>query len=200
MNMNMPSFAGKVSPTATNMIRMDHTHVMGTFHQYETDSSPRTRQSLANTICLALEIHAQIEEEIFYPALKALDSSNPAIQKAVPEHNEMKRLIAKLRGMRPTEAGYDDTLFELMRDVMHHVADEETILLPEAERLMGDRLGDLGAQMLKRRVELAAPRGGEIATNMLRGMPKSTMMLAAGALMAGTYLMKRNGNHTRHDA
>ena len=197
MNMNMHSFAGKVSPTATNMIRMDHTHVMGTLHQYETDSSPRTRQSLANTICLALEIHAQIEEEIFYPALKALDSSNPAIQKAVPEHNEMKRLIAKLRGMQPTESGYDDTLFELMRDVMHHVADEETILLPEAERLMADRLGDLGAQMLKRKLELTAPRGGEIAGNMLKGMPRSTMMLAAGALMAGTYLMKRNGNHPR---
>jgi hemerythrin superfamily protein len=200
VNMNMPSIAGKLSPTATNMIRMDHTHTMATFHQYEIDSSPRTKQGLVNTICLALEIHAQLEEEIFYPALRAMDSSNPAIQKAVPEHNEMKRLIAKLRGMRPTEAGYDDTLFELMRDVMHHVADEETILLPEAERLMGDRLGDLGAQMLKRRVELAAPRGGEIATNMLRGMPKSTMMLAAGALMAGTYLLKRNGNHTRHDA
>jgi iron-sulfur cluster repair protein YtfE (RIC family) len=198
--MNMPSIAGKLSPTATNMIRMDHTHVMATFHQYEIDSSPRTKQGLVNTICLALEIHAQLEEEIFYPALRAMDSSNPAIQKSVPEHNEMKRLIAKLRGMRPTEAGYDDTLFELIRDVMHHVADEETILLPEAERLMGDRLGDLGAQMLKRRLELAAPRGGEIATNMLRGMPKSTMMLAAGALMAGTYLMKRNGNHTRHDA
>ena len=198
--MNMPSIAGKLSPTATNMIRMDHTHTMATFHQYDIDSSPRTKQGLVNTICLALEIHAQLEEEIFYPALRAMDSSNPAIQKAVPEHNEMKRLIAKLRGMRPTEAGYDDTLFELMRDVMHHVADEETILLPEAERLMGDRLGDLGAQMLKRRVELAAPRGGEIATNMLRGMPKSTMMLAAGALMAGTYLMKRNGNHTRNDA
>jgi len=200
MNMNMPSIAGKLSPTATNMIRMDHTHVLAAFHQYELDSSPRTRQGLVNSICLALEIHAQLEEEIFYPALRAMDSSNPAIQKSVPEHNEMKRLIAKLRGMQPTEAGYDDTLFELMRDVMHHVADEETILLPEAERLMGDRLGDLGAQMMKRRLELSAPRSGEIATNLLRGMPKSTMMLAAGALMAGTYLMKRNGNQSRHNS
>lgn len=197
MNLNLHSLAGKVSPTITNMIRMDHTHVMATFHQYELDSSPRTRQGLANTICVALEIHAQLEEEIFYPAMKALDGGNPAIQKAVPEHNEMKRLIAKLRGMQPAEAGYDDTLFELMRDVMHHVADEETIILPEAERLMADRLGDLGAQMLKRRLELAAPRGGEIAGNMLKGMPRSSMMLAAGALMAGTYLMKRNGNQSR---
>ena len=197
--MDLPSFAGKLAPTATNTIRMDHAHVMATFHQYEIDASPRSRQGLANTICLALEIHAQLEEEIFYPALRAVDSANPAILKAVPEHNEMKRLIARLRSMQPTEAGYDDTLFELMRDVMHHVADEETILLPEAERLLADRLGDLGAQMLKRRVELAVPHGGEIAGNMLRGLPKSTMVLAAGALMAGTYLIKRNGNQHRRD-
>jgi hypothetical protein len=53
--------------------------------------------------------------------------------------------------------------------------------------------------MLKRRIELSAPHGGEIAGNMLRGMPKSTMMLAAGALMAGTYLMKRNSNQHRNN-
>jgi iron-sulfur cluster repair protein YtfE (RIC family) len=196
--MHMPSFAGKLAPTVTNIIRLDHTHVMSTFHHYEIDASPRSRQGLVNAICLALEIHAQLEEEIFYPALRATDSANPAILKALPEHNEMKRLIARLRGMQPTEAGYDDTLFELMRHVMHHVADEETILLPDAECLMAGRLGDLGAQMLKRRIELSAPHGGEIAGNMLRSMPKSTMMLAAGALMAGTYLMKRNGNQHRN--
>ncbi len=69
--MDVPSFASKLAPTATNMIRMEHTHVMSTFHQYETDASPRAREGLVNTICLALEIHAQLEEEIFYPALRA---------------------------------------------------------------------------------------------------------------------------------
>jgi len=194
----MQSITGKLSPTATNMIRMDHTHVLATWHQYEIDSNPNTKQALVNTACLALEIHAQLEEEIFYPALKALDSSNPAIQKSVPEHDEMRRLISKLRSMQPTDASYDDTFFELMRDVLHHVADEETILLPEAERLMSDRLGDLGAQMLKRRLELSAPRTGEIATNLIRGLPASSLMLAAGAVLAGTYLVKRGGNHSRN--
>jgi hypothetical protein len=78
------------------------------------------------------------------------------------------------------------------------VADEETILLPEAERLLGERQGELGAQWMKRRVELAAPRTGEIATNLIRGLPASSLMLAAGAVLAGTYLMKRNGH--RHHA
>jgi hemerythrin superfamily protein len=189
----MQSIAAKLSPSIVNLIRMDHTHVLATWHQYDVDTSPGTKQALVNTACLALEIHAQMEEEIFYPAMRALDSSNPAIQKSVPEHDEMRRLITKLRGMQPTDAGYDDTFFELMRDVLHHVADEETILLPEAERLMGDRLGELGATWMKRRVELAAPRTGEIATNLIRGMPASSLMLAAGAVLAGTYLMKRNG-------
>jgi hypothetical protein len=79
----------------------------------------------------------------------------------------------------------------LMRDVLHHVADEETTLLPDAERLLGDRLGELGAQMTKRRLELAAPRAGEIAVNTVRGMPASSMLVAAGALIAGTYIVKR---------
>ena len=48
-------------PTITNMIRADHTHVLATFHQYEIDTSPGTKKALVNTICLALEIHAQLE-------------------------------------------------------------------------------------------------------------------------------------------
>jgi hypothetical protein len=48
-------------PTVTNMIRVDHTHVLATFHQYEIDTSPGTKRALVNTICAGLEIHAQLE-------------------------------------------------------------------------------------------------------------------------------------------
>ncbi len=190
----------KLSPSITDMIRFDHSHVLVTFHQYTTTTKASVKKALAETICDALEIHATLEEEIFYPVLRRLDPSEPVIQKSEPEHDKMRRMIAELRATRAADSRHDTILHELMRDVMHHVADEETILLPEAERLMADRLGDLGAKMLKRKLELAAPRGGEIAGNMLKGMPKSTMMLAAGALMAGTYLMKRNGNQSRDNS
>lgn len=181
-----------VVPTATNMIRMDHTHVMATFHQYEMDSSPGTKEALVNTICLALEIHAQLEEEFFYPAMQQFAADTPTVEKSVPEHDEMRRLIGKLRGMQATDAQYDQTVMELMRDVMHHVADEETTLLPDAERLLGsDRLSDIGARMTKRRFELTAPRAGEIAVNTMRGLPTTTMLVAAGALLAGTYAAKK---------
>jgi hemerythrin superfamily protein len=173
------------------MIRMDHTHVLTTFHQYEIDASPQTKQALVNTACLSLEIHAQLEEEIFYPAMRQFAADSPAVQKSLPEHNEMRRLIAQLRAMEPTDATYDQTFMELMRDVMHHVADEETTLLPDAERLMPQRLGELGAQMTKRRLQLAAPRAGEIAVNTVRGMPATSMLVAAGAVLAGTYIARR---------
>lgn len=187
----MNTFTSKLSPSITSMIRMDHTHVLASFHQYEADTQPKTKQALVNTICLALEIHAQLEEEIFYPAMQAADADNAILKKSVPEHDQMRQLITQLRAMEPTEAGYDSTFMQLMRDVMHHVADEETNLLPAAEHLLADRLNELGAQMTKRRLQIAAPHAGEIAMNTMRTMPASSMVMAAGALLAGSYLVKR---------
>ena len=93
--------------------------------------------------------------------------------------------------MKPNDPAYDETFMQLMRDVMHHVADEETSLLPDAERVLADRLGELGAEMTKRRMQLMAPRTGEFAANAMRGFPTSSMLVAAGAVLAGTYFAKR---------
>jgi iron-sulfur cluster repair protein YtfE (RIC family) len=171
----------KLSPTATNMIRMDHAHVLAAFHQYEAETLPQTKKALVNTVSVALEIHAQLEEEIFYPALRRVVTDPVVIDKSVPEHDEMRRLIAKLREMEPS-ADYDRTFMELMRDVMHHVADEETVLLPAAERMIAGDLGELGAKMTRRRLELSAPRAGEIAGNTPRALPASTMLMSVGAV------------------
>lgn len=183
--------ANTLSPTITNMIRMDHTAVLETFHQYEIDTNPQTKKALVNTACLALEIHAQLEEEIFYPAMRVVATDSSVVDKSVPEHNEMRRLIALLRSMDASNPSFDETFMDLMRIVMHHVADEETILLPQAERLLAHRLGELGTEMTKRRVQLTAPHAGELAVNTMRGFPASSMLMAAGAVIAGTYLAKR---------
>lgn len=186
----------KVSPLATNMIRMDHTHVLATFHRYRTDSPANVKRGLVNTICIALEVHAQLEEEIFYPAVRAV-SDNEIIRKSVPEHNEMRRLIAALRAMEPTDPGFDDTFMELMRDVIHHVADEETIILPEAERMLSHRLAELGAEMTQRRMQLVAPRTGEIGVNMVKGMPRATLFMGAGAVLTAFMALRhfRKGHY-----
>ena len=186
----MNTLLNRISPSVTNMIRMDHAHVLTTFHQYEADASPRVKKGLVDQVCVALEIHAQLEEEIFYPALRAVAETD-FVRKSVPEHDEMRRLVNQLRRLEPADAGYDETFYQLMNNVMHHVADEETLLLPAAERVLADQLGDLGARMTKRRLQLAAPRTGEIAGSMARSMSASAVVAGAGALLACSYLLSR---------
>ena len=175
-------------PTVTNMIRADHTHTLATFHQYEIDTSPGTKRALVDTICAGLEIHAQLEEEIFYPAMREVAGDAGVVGKSVPEHDEMRRLVARLRGMEPDDAGYDRAVMELMRDVLHHVADEETILLPDAERALKGRLEELGSAMTRRRFELVAPKSLEIAWNTVRALPASNVLMGAGALALAAML------------
>jgi len=187
----------KLSPTITDMIRFDHSHVMVTFHQYTVAQKPKVKKALAETICTALEIHATLEEEIFYPVMRQLEGADPTMLKAEPEHNEMRRIIAQLRATPATHTKHDELLHELMRDVMHHVADEETVLLPDAEsRLSPDRLSELGAEMTRRRLQLVTPQAGKIAADTAIGFSGSTAAMVlgvAGAAFAAFKLIPRKG-------
>ena len=180
--MNLQSF--RLSPRIATMIKLDHTHVLAAFHRYRTDAPHWRKTAIVNTICAALEIHAQLEEEIFYPALRAAKPTAIAIDKSVPEHNAMREHIAKLRAMDPMTPGYDDTVMELMREVIHHVADEETILLPMAEDILASELRRLGARMNTRRLQLVAGRPAEIAVNSAGAFPILALSLASLTLLA----------------
>jgi hypothetical protein len=175
----------KLSPTITDMIRFDHSHVMVTFHQYTSDKKPSIKKALAETICTAVEIHATLEEEIFYPAMRQLDPQEPVIRKSEPEHDDMRRLIATLRVTDAADPQHDKVMLELMREIIHHVADEETVLLPEAEQMLSHaRLCELGAQMTRRRLEMVTPEAGKIARNTAVGFSGSTAALVIGAASA----------------
>lgn len=190
--MNATTIVNRLSPSVTDMIRMDHAHVQSAFHRYQPEDSPRSRQAIVNTACLEIEIHAELEEEIFYPAMREVAKDNALVDKSAAEHAEMRRLVKELRVMDPMNPGYSDTFMALMREMLHHAADEETLLLPDAERLLGDRLGELGAEMTRRRLQLAAPHASEIAVNTVRAFPAMSVLLGAGALVAGTYLFRRS--------
>jgi len=194
---NTTKVLGKVSPSITKMIRTDHSHVMLTSHKFTASTSLQRKRAIVRTICLALDIHAQLEEEIFYPALREVAPDNEILAKSKPEHDEMRRRIGELRDMPPEDESYATRFCELMRDVMHHVADEEAVLLPMAERLLAERLGELGARMTQRRLQLIAPHAGEIAVNNARAMPAGTMLLA-GSLLAGAYMLGRGREYRRH--
>jgi hemerythrin superfamily protein len=180
----------RIAPSATQLVRRDHTLVLETFHRYRASASPAVRQALAQSICLALEVHTRIEEELLYPAVRAASESD-FLRRAVPEHEQMRRLIEQLRRMSPSDPDYDATFLTLMRDVMHHMADEETDFLPQAERVLRGRLGELGAQMMRRRVALMAPRGADLAFNRVRAAPGRALLLVAGLVLGGLMMGRR---------
>ena len=185
----------KLSPSITDMIRFDHSHVMVTFHQYTRDKRPSVKKALAETICDALEIHATLEEEIFYPVMRPRAADQKVMEKSEPEHMEMRRIIDELRRTDPRDTRHDELLFELMRDVQHHVADEETVLLPEAEQTLSkERLSELGSEMTRRRLQLVTPKAGKIAKNTAIGFSGSTaaiVMGVAGALFAARAITRK---------
>lgn len=195
----MNAITRRVSPDATTQIRADHTHVLAIFHRYRLDGRGRDRRALVDMACLALEVHARLEEEIFYPAMRAAAGEDSAlVDKSVPEHDRMRELIARLRSASPDDDGFDADFMALMREVMHHVADEETVLLPDAERLLGaERLDQLGAEMTKRRMALMAPRTGEVVGSAVRAAPASTTMMLAGGLLGAALLARKAFAATR---
>ncbi|MET0660235.1 MAG: hemerythrin domain-containing protein [Steroidobacteraceae bacterium] len=190
----------RIIPDITTMIRMDHSHVLALFHRFKNHTAPNKKRALVRNACLAIEVHAQLEEEIFYPALRTVISGDEVLEKSEREHNEMRLLIRELRELTngdgaPTDEAFDDKFRALIRIVMHHVADEETRLLPAAERLLSEQLSQLGVAMTKRRLELIKPHAGELAATAARSFPAGAAagaaLITAGAVAVGAMLLYR---------
>ncbi|HVC29641.1 MAG TPA: hemerythrin domain-containing protein [Steroidobacteraceae bacterium] len=183
----------RVTPDITRMIRLDHAHVLAAFRRYRSRLPEARRRAVVENACLAIEVHAQLEEEIFYPAMRHIAAAGEILGKSEPEHEQMRTLIRALRGSGPLEPEYDETFRKLIRTVLHHIADEETILLPLAEELMPDELGHLGRIMTRRRIELLRPHAAEAAVTTIRTFPVVAAVAAAGVLAAGWLLLRGLG-------
>lgn len=177
----------RLAPHATQLVRTDHGRLLQTFHRYRVTASPRVRRGLVRSVCLALEVHAQLEEELLYPAVREAISSE-FLREAVSQHDEMRRRIAQLRQLPAEDPSHDATFMALIRDVIHHVADEETQFLPEAERVLRGRLGELGARMMRRRLALMAPRSPALVVNGVRSVPPRSLAMAAAIVLGGVWL------------
>ena len=186
----MSSSLDTVSPNITTMIRMDHSHVLAAFRRFKPHASLGKKRALVANVCLALEIHAQLEEEIFYPALREAIGADEMLDKSVPEHDEMRDLIGQLRALEPDDPLFDSTFRALIRTVLHHVADEETMLLPKAEEVLQGELGLLGWQMTKRRMELLGPHAAEVAATTARTFPVGSAAVMAGIATIGWLLLR----------
>jgi hypothetical protein len=138
---------------AIKLLKDDHKEVKGFFKQYENLEDDAEKQALADKICLALTVHAQIEEEIFYPAARDAIDDDDLLDEAEVEHASAKQLIAEIQGMKAGDRLFDAKVTVLGEYIDHHVEEEETEMSPESRESDLD-LKALGAQLAARKEEL----------------------------------------------
>ena len=144
---------GKTGADAIALLEADHREVDRYFDAFEAASDNSEKKSLADKICLALKVHAQIEEELFYPPAREKTGDGDLIDEALVEHTGAKTLIAQIEAMKPGQPLYDAKVKVLAEQVRHHVEEDETELFPEVRETKID-LDALGAKLAARKAEL----------------------------------------------
>ncbi|MFZ5456518.1 MAG: hemerythrin domain-containing protein [Pseudomonadota bacterium] len=141
------------SQEALTLLRADHKHVSELFEQYEAARTSAQKKKLVHEICTELDVHAQIEEEIFYPAVKAALKDKELVPEATVEHASLKDLIAQIKDVEPDGEMYDAKVKVLSEYVKHHVKEEQNEMFPKVKDTDLD-LSELGEQMKQRKEEL----------------------------------------------
>jgi len=142
---SVPESAG-----AADVLRRDHNRVRELFRDYRRrmDEAPETCRSLAGEICMQWELHARLEHELLYSALR--EEAGAAVQEAARTHEDIHECIAIVRRW-PPDSERDSTMLRMMELADHHMAREEEELFPLAEHAGAA----LGRAILRRREELA---------------------------------------------
>jgi hemerythrin superfamily protein len=144
---------------AIKLLKADHDEVDELFAQYEKQKKKNGGQKadLIEKICTALTVHAQIEEEIFYPAARdALDEDgDELLDEAQVEHSSIKSLVEQLQAIDADDELCDAKIKVLSEYVKHHVKEEEGELFPKVKKTDLD-LGALGSELAERKSELMA--------------------------------------------
>jgi iron-sulfur cluster repair protein YtfE (RIC family) len=146
---------------ATDLLKKDHDAVRGLLSEFEdsNDRSHQKRSALAQQICSELKVHAAIEEEIFYPAVKALRNKDAKfdVEEALHEHKQIKAAVAEISRMEPgDEPALGATMKVLKEDVEHHADEEEKEMFKEARKMGNSRLEELGEKLQSRKDQLKA--------------------------------------------
>ncbi|VWX48433.1 hemerythrin domain-containing protein [Novosphingobium sp. 9U] len=140
---------------AIKLLKDDHREVQKWFKDYDKLEDDTAKQELADRICLALTIHTQIEEEIYYPAAREAIDDDDLLDEAEVEHASAKQLIAEIQSMKAGDRLFDAKVTVLGEYVNHHVEEEEAEMFPESRDSDLD-LKALGVQLAERKAELMA--------------------------------------------
>lgn len=144
----------KKNEEATALLKADHKLVDSLFKEFEITNSDKKKKQLVDQICKELTIHAQIEEEVFYPAVQKALKDHEMVPEAIVEHASLKELIASVKGVEPDGDMYDARVKVMSEYVKHHVKEEEKEMFPEAKDADLDMI-ELGAKMLERKQQLS---------------------------------------------
>jgi iron-sulfur cluster repair protein YtfE (RIC family) len=147
------------SPDATAMLKADHQLVSKLFDEYENARSATSKTQTVARICSELSVHAQLEEEIFYPAVKQALNDTELVPEATVEHATLKDLISQVEGVEPVGEMFNAKIKVLREYVEHHVKEEQDEMFPKAKASKLDLMG-LGAQMANRKAEILAQKAG----------------------------------------
>lgn len=140
---------------AISLLTDDHKKVQKLFRQFDKlkEEEDESRQDLVKQICAELTIHAQIEEEIFYPAARSAIKDQDLLDEAEVEHTSAKALISQLSSMDVSDDLYDAKVKVLGEYINHHVKEEQDELFPEVKKAKLD-LATLGEEMMSRKETL----------------------------------------------
>jgi len=154
---------------AIDLLIEDHKTVKRMFKEFDKskDSAEASdKEELVGEICDALELHSEIEEQIFYPAARAAIGDDDMMNEAEVEHAAARDLIEQLRGMDPADELYDAKVTVLSEQIDHHVEEEEKEMFPKVKKAKLD-LEALGEHMQEMKDSRMAPA----ATGARAGRP-----------------------------
>jgi hemerythrin superfamily protein len=162
---------------AIALLKKDHRTVEDLFADFEKASGEGRKQKLAEQICLDLSVHAQIEEEIFYPACEGKVDED-LLKESYVEHDGAKVLIAEIMAGEPSDEFYDSKVKVLSEEIAHHVEEEEKRMegLFSQARKAGLDMDALGEQLAARKEELTSQfKTGGIPTPKLTTMETASI-------------------------
>jgi len=136
--------------SATKLLAEDHEAVRQMKARYEApDLGSAARRDLAHEVFLALEVHASVEEKLFYPAVaKAVGRDGQRLVKeAIEEHKAVKNAIAALRTLALGDTAFDPRFLAMLADVEHHASEEEREMFPRADEALGGEVVALGSRI-----------------------------------------------------
>jgi len=141
---------------AIMLLTADHKRVQKIFKDFEKIKSKgddETKAEMVRTACRELTIHAQLEEEFFYPALRESMKDKDLVDEAEVEHNSAKQLISELENMQPGDELYEAKFTVLGEYINHHIKEEQKEIFPRAKKAKIN-LMELGEEIRHRKADL----------------------------------------------